>query len=55
MGGLRSYTGNHELYDLVNDPEEELNLYKTPRADGHNQYLHFPPYTEVTAELAQFA
>ena len=53
VGGLRSYTGNHELYDLVNDPEEELNLYNTPRADGHNQYLYFPPYTEVTAELAQ--
>ncbi|MCH8292216.1 DUF4976 domain-containing protein [Candidatus Poribacteria bacterium] len=53
VSGLRDYMGNHELYDLVNDPEEELNLYKTPRADGHNQYLHFPPYTQVIAELAQ--
>ena len=51
--GLRNYMGNHMLYDLVNDPEEELNLYKTPREDGHNQYLHFPPYTDTIAELAQ--
>lgn len=51
--GLRNYMGNHTLYDLVNDPEEELNVYQTPRQDGHNQYLNFPPYTEVISELAQ--
>ena len=53
VGGLRAYTGSHELYDLINDPEEELNVYITPRADGHNRFLHFPPYIEVIAELAQ--
>ncbi len=52
VSGLRKYMGLHELYDLVNDPEEELNVYKTPREDGHNQYLHFPPYTDVIDELA---
>jgi choline-sulfatase len=51
--GLRNYTGTHELYDLVHDPEEELNVYQTPRQDGHNRFLHFPPYTEVIAELAE--
>ncbi len=51
--GLRNYTGDHELYHLVNDPEEELNVYETPRKNGQNEYLHFPPYTEVIAELAQ--
>ena len=51
--GLRNYMGNHTLYDLVNDPEEELNLYQTPRSDGHNQYLHFPPYTDTIGELAE--
>jgi choline-sulfatase len=51
--GMRQYMYDHELYDLVNDPEEELNLYDTPRADGHNQYLYFPPYTDVITELAQ--
>ena len=53
VSSLRGYMGNHELYDLINDPEEELNLYETPRTDGHNQYLHFPPYTNVIAELAR--
>ncbi len=51
--GLRGYRGDHLLYDLVNDPEEELNIYHTPREDGHNQYLHFPPHTEIITELAQ--
>ncbi len=50
--GLRGYMGNHLLYDLVNDPEEELNLYLTPRDDAHNQYRHFPPYTDTITELA---
>lgn len=51
--GLRGYLGPHLLYDLINDPEEELNLYNTPREDGHNQYLYFPPYTDKIAELAE--
>ena len=51
--GLLGYMGDHELYDLANDPEEELNLYNTPREDGHNRYLYFPPYTEIIGELAQ--
>jgi arylsulfatase A-like enzyme len=50
---LRDYAGDHELYNLVADPEEELNVYQTPRADGHNQYLHLPPYTAEIAELAR--
>ena len=50
--GLRAYSGDHALYNLLDDPEEELNVYKTPRKDGHNQYLHFPPYTDVIDELA---
>lgn len=51
--GMRHYMYEHELYDLVNDPEEELNIYNTPREDGHNQYLYFPPYTDVITQLAQ--
>lgn len=53
IAGLRNYMGTHELYNLVTDPEEELNVYNTPRKDGHNQYLNFPPYTDEIAELAQ--
>jgi choline-sulfatase len=52
VGGMRHYSGSHELYDLVNDPEEELNVYNTPRQDGHNRFLHFPPYLDVIKELA---
>lgn len=51
--GLRNYVGDHALYDLVNDPEEELNIYNTPRENAHNEYLHVPPQTEVITELAQ--
>ena len=50
--GLRNYVGDHSLYDLVNDPEEELNIYNTPRENAHNEYLHFPPQTEVITKLA---
>ena len=50
---LHAYMGAHELYDLENDPEEELNIYKTPREDVHHQYIHLPPYTDVIEELAQ--
>ena len=52
VSGLRAYSGDHALYNLIDDPEEELNVYKTPRKDGHNQYLQFPPYTDVIDELA---
>ena len=52
VGGLRNYVGDHELYDLVNDPEEVLNIYNTPRQNVHNEYLHVPPQTEVITELA---
>ncbi|MCZ6676891.1 MAG: sulfatase-like hydrolase/transferase [Candidatus Poribacteria bacterium] len=50
---VRRYASSNYLFDLVNDPEEELNLYDTPREDGHNQYGHFPPFTDVITELAQ--
>ena len=52
MHVMRDYGGEHELYDLVNDPEEELNLYLTPREDQHNQYLRFPAHDGVIAQLA---
>lgn len=46
------YDCSNSLFDLKNDPEEELNLYNTPRKDDHNQYEHFPPFTDVIIELA---
>lgn len=50
---VRRYTSQNYLFNLVNDPEEELNLYDTPHEDSYNQYGHFPPHTEVIIELAQ--
>ncbi len=54
-GTAISYANPNFLYDLENDPEEELNVYDTPRADSQNQYGHFPPYTEKIRELAGLA
>jgi arylsulfatase A-like enzyme len=48
---LQGYTALNELYDLVNDPEEELNIYKTPRGDTHNRFLNTPPQTDVIEGL----
>lgn len=50
---LQGYMALNELYDLVNDPEEELNIYKTPRTDTHNRFLHTPPQTDVIETLVQ--
>ncbi len=46
-----SEAGNHLLYDLVVDPEEELNLYGAPKADPDDQYRHFLDQTPVMRRL----
>ncbi len=40
------------LYNLGKDPEEELNIYDTPREDKHDRFRHVTPSTETIAELA---
>ncbi|TVR06798.1 MAG: hypothetical protein EA385_14645 [Salinarimonadaceae bacterium] len=45
--------GAHALYDLVADPEEELDLYGAPRADEHNRYRNIPDTSDVVRGLAQ--
>lgn len=50
---LQGYRALNELYDLVNDPEEELNIYNTPREDTHNRFRNTPPQTAVIEELVQ--
>ena len=50
---VRSYSSPNHLFDLANDPEEELDLYDAPYEDDHNQYAHYPPFTDVIVELAQ--
>ena len=50
---VRDYSSPNHLFDLVNDPEEELDLYDAPYEDQHNQFTHYPPFTDVIVELAQ--
>jgi arylsulfatase A-like enzyme len=49
---IASANGAHELYDLRADPEEELNVFLTPREDGgFERFKHYPDYAPVIAEL----
>lgn len=50
---LRGYAVDGYLYDLENDPEEELNLYTPPRKQKADQYLHYSDHTDQIVELAQ--
>lgn len=50
---IAAANGAHELYDLRADPEEELNVFLTPRDDGGFQrFKHYPDYASIIAELA---
>ena len=49
---ILSEGGKNFLYDLRNDPEEELDVYSVPRRDNHNQYQHFTSTESVVVELA---
>ena len=50
---ILSENGNHALYDLERDPEEELDLFGAPRPDFFEQYTHFPDQRKTTARLTQ--
>jgi len=55
-----SANGEHELYDLATDPEEELNIYLTPRPDGgFERFTHYPDYARnidaLGADMADYA
>jgi len=43
----------HHLYNLVTDPEEELNVFDTSEDDKHCQFGNFPDYSEKIIELAK--
>ena len=45
--------GEHSLFDLQADPEEELDVFLTPRQEVMNRYNHFPDYAPVIARLAE--
>jgi arylsulfatase A-like enzyme len=48
---ILSDAGNHALFNLELDPEEELNLFGAPRSDTYNQYQHYPSQHALTVEL----
>jgi hypothetical protein len=50
---ILSWDEKHELYDLVVDPEEQLNIYDVPRQEKQNQYTHFADQTETIVMLAR--
>jgi arylsulfatase A-like enzyme len=49
---ILSEDGEHELYHLAEDPEEEADLYRTPRDDPHGRFAHLPSYAHVIEGLA---
>lgn len=50
---IASANAVHELYDLEADPEEELNVFLTPRKDDvFERFKHYPDYSATIAELA---
>ncbi|NJN83592.1 MAG: sulfatase-like hydrolase/transferase [Caldilineaceae bacterium] len=49
---LRDYALDGFLYDLENDPEEEMNLYYAAHREIRGQQSHFPDHTDQITELA---
>ena len=50
---ILSEHGDHALFDLERDPEEELNLFGAPKPDFFSQYTHFPDQAGKTACLTR--
>ncbi|GIX12777.1 MAG: N-acetylgalactosamine-6-sulfatase [Paracoccaceae bacterium] len=49
-----SADGAHRLYDLAADPEEELDIFLTPRPDGgFRRFDHIPDHAPVIEALAR--
>ncbi len=48
-----SNDGKHLLYDLVNDPEEELDIFGAPRSEPQNRYRHFADQRPVARRLVE--
>jgi arylsulfatase A-like enzyme len=49
---ILSQNGPHSLYNLVDDPEEELDVFDTPRDDSMKQFAHLPSYRLQIRQLA---
>ena len=49
---ILSEGGKNALYDLRDDPEEELDIFDVPRNDNQDQYRHYASHESVVVELA---
>lgn len=45
--------GQHLMYNLTNDPEEEINIFGAPRSDFQNQLTHMPDQTPTMLRLVR--
>lgn len=45
--------GKNFLYDLRDDPEEELEIFGAPRSDNQDQFRHYESHEDVIVEMAQ--
>ena len=50
---MLSEHGDHLLYDLAQDPEEELNIYGAPKGDIFNQYGHYADQHDLMRDLIE--
>ena len=51
---IAAANGAHELFDLETDPEEELDVFLTPRPDGEfRRFTHYPDYAPVIADCVE--
>ena len=50
---IASANGAHQFFDLANDPEEELDIFLTPRPDpGFERYKHVRDHAPEISRLA---
>jgi choline-sulfatase len=50
---ILSEDGPQTLYNLRSDPEEELDVFDTPRDDPMKQFAHLPSYAVEIRRLAE--
>lgn len=53
---VASADGRHALYNLAADPEEELDLFRTPREDpGFGRFTHYPSHAPLIRRMCDAA
>jgi arylsulfatase A-like enzyme len=53
---VASADGSHALYNLAADPEEELDVFRTPRDDpGFERFTHYPSHAPLIRQMCDAA